>query len=559
MRSFHAGWIWISLAICALVILGAMTWLTRGVIASEAELSSAEVRADLQERMRLSLWRMDAAGSAMLIEESQRPVDAFATGRRSSVPLRMRFEIARNGLLVSQDHPELLPDLRVLLEKGRDHQAVFQALWGKLEGGTSDWSTPSVGIEPPPFPEPLQKQARVSEVVQKAIGRNELLNRGRMLDQTVAKGLDTQNAFQMPAAGSSLQAGLPRPFWINGELMLLRVVTSPGARASQAIQGVWLDADSVKQLLLAESADLLPTARLKAAVERSDDGMVLASFPFRLDAGTLSSPPPGLREPILLSLIAGWCAAVLAILAASMLVRGVIRLSERRASFVSAVTHELRTPLTTFQLYSDLLGSPGVSEEKRSHYVRVLSLEAARLSHLVENVLAFSGIERGNPRSSVRAMGVAELLEPMRHRLENRLATADLRLDMEITTASPVNANPDAVEHILFNLIDNASKYASGSSPPLVEIRVISTASHTSICVADHGPGIPATERQRIFRAFHKSAHDAAETRPGVGLGLALSRSLARSLGGDLLCTEPPSGKGASFIVKLPRSDMQKR
>jgi signal transduction histidine kinase len=240
----------------------------------------------------------------------------------------------------------------------------------------------------------------------------------------------------------------------------------------------------------------------------------------------------------------------LAVVTSSLLVRGVMRLSERRASFVSAVTHELRTPLTTFRLYSDMLASGAVKEEKRGDYLRVLSREADRLSHLVENVLAFSRIERGNARSNVREAAADDLLEHSRERLAARLATAGLALDMDSACALRVRVDTAAVEHILFNLIDNAAKYAANSDPPVVEIRIQGAGRAVEIRVSDQGPGIPLSERERVFSAFHKSAREAAESQPGVGLGLALSRRLARVQGGDLECTG--STKGACFILRLP-------
>ena len=129
------------------------------------------------------------------------------------------------------------------------------------------------------------------------------------------------------------------------------------------------------------------------------------------------------------SLAIAWASILVAAAAAVALIFGIVGLSERRASFVSAVTHELRTPLTTFRLYSDMLESGAVKEEKRGHYLSVLSREADRLSHLVENVLAFSRIERGNARSQVRTVPVGEMLESFRERLETRLHTAGLTLD----------------------------------------------------------------------------------------------------------------------------------
>ncbi len=116
-----------------------------------------------------------------------------------------------------------------------------------------------------------------------------------------------------------------------------------------------------------------------------------------------------------------------------------------------------------------------------------------------------------------------------------------------------IRADTAAVEHILFNLIDNAAKYASGSDPARVKIEARRAGKSVEILVSDHGPGIPASERGRIFHAFHKTAREAAESKPGVGLGLALSRRLAREQGGVLECRGAGNvGKGVSFILRLP-------
>jgi K+-sensing histidine kinase KdpD len=197
-----------------------------------------------------------------------------------------------------------------------------------------------------------------------------------------------------------------------------------------------------------------------------------------------------------------------------------------------------------------MLQSGAVREEKRGNYLRVLSREADRLSHLVENVLAFSRIERGTARSNVREIRMGDMLESFRERFEARLATAGLALVMDNSSTRVLRIDTAAVEHILFNLLDNAAKYAASGDPPQVEMSVRDAAGHSEISVRDNGPGVARTERARIFQAFHKSAHEAAESQPGVGLGLALSRRLARELGGDLDYTD--EGRGACFRLKLP-------
>ena len=110
-----------------------------------------------------------------------------------------------------------------------------------------------------------------------------------------------------------------------------------------------------------------------------------------------------------------------------------------------------------------------------------------------------------------------------------------------------------AVEQILFNLVDNACKYARAASDRRIHLEAESDDRVVRLTVSDHGPGIEPKEARRLFRPFHKSARDAAQSAPGVGLGLALSRRLARALGGDLrVLRDRPDG--AAFCLRLPRA-----
>jgi signal transduction histidine kinase len=319
-------------------------------------------------------------------------------------------------------------------------------------------------------------------------------------------------------------------------------------------QGTLVDETMLRKLLLAE-ADLLPQASLAPASEGAGDSFILASFPFRLSPGKLgTNPESSIPRTTSISLLVGWLAALIALLAAFLLIANVMKLSERRASFVSAVTHELRTPLTTFRLYSDMLSTGAVREEKKPMYLNVLSREADRLSHLVENVLAFSKIERGSARSEVSDVDLNTLLESFTERFSTRLDSAGLSLDFLPAEPITLRLDASALEHILFNLIDNAAKYAATSTPPLVTMETKIRSGKAIISISDHGPGISGAECRRIFRPFHKSAKQAAETKPGVGLGLALSKRLASSMGGSLSCHKRPDGKpGAVFSLTLPR------
>ena len=690
---------WLALALCAATVLGAMSWLTRSVLAAERERltaqrdrAAAEARADLEERTRLALWRMDALGAAIVLRENlvpenfHRAPDPNRPAPATGPEVQVRFQLAADKSLLTPpaapddatasqrvnrlqtllvEHPPecsewttrqskatprnltppgaqgagLVPQLHNAIqretvpadqlrkdsiyqqssnfnERSQRAKAVEQTVTSN-QAQNSDFAEPEAaqdakemaddagavgGAKPAPAagapaPEIAANQAKDSDaapapspapaaVPMPMVARATTPKPAASRAEPQAEGSPTQpgkvNVRSMRAGGRGLNVnstqmpttadvGQMRATWLGGELFLLRKVTrhpnvsnvggneqqvlNSGLWSATVLQGVWFDSAFLTTKLLQEVADLLPQARLAPAVDEraAADPLALVSFPFKLERGenplaTAIATTPQLGAPLWVA----WGGVALAFLTSALLVRGVLRLSERRASFVSAVTHELRTPLTTFRLYSDMLESGAVKEEKRGSYLRVLSREADRLSHLVENVLAFSRIERGNARSNVRESDVGDLLEPLRERFEARLATAGMKLVLPAAPALRVRADLPAVEHILFNLIDNAAKYAARSTPPEVEIRASEAGRWVAIHVLDHGPGIPAAERHRVFQAFHKSAREAAESQPGVGLGLALSRRLARAQGGELVIADSDSGSGACFILRLP-------
>jgi signal transduction histidine kinase len=119
--------------------------------------------------------------------------------------------------------------------------------------------------------------------------------------------------------------------------------------------------------------------------------------------------------------------------------------------------------------------------------------------------------------------------------------------------ALTVRTNALALEQILFNLVDNACKYAGAAAEKRIELTGQSEGNVVVLRVRDHGPGIPPAQAARLFRPFSKTAQEAANTAPGLGLGLALSRRLAQSMGGDV-SLDTAAGVGATFVVTLPRA-----
>ncbi len=228
--------------------------------------------------------------------------------------------------------------------------------------------------------------------------------------------------------------------------------------------------------------------------------------------------------------------------------------SERRAAFVSSVTHELRTPLTTFRMYAEMLARGMVPDaERRQEYFHRLQREAERLTLLVENVLAYARLERGRMPHAQDRVTLVKLLERIGPRLAHRASQADMRCDVQVDTdaAQEFTTDQSVVEQILFNLVDNAAKYAREASDRQIHVEANHNGQWVRLVVRDHGPGIEQHPWSRQMQAFGKSAQESAETAPGVGLGLALCRRLARQLGGRLEIAATPGG-GATVALLLP-------
>jgi signal transduction histidine kinase len=392
-----------------------------------------------------------------------------------------------------------------------------------------------------------------SQQSQQARGQQEFVARSQNSANASSYELGA-NRKQM-AAGGRVREGLLRPVWIEGKLVLARRVA---INDQDYVQGCWLNLEAIRQTLLESIKDLLPAASLEAASfdDPEKQPRLLAAIPLKLVSGAVATEGSQGVSPVRMALGIAWGCLLLGSVSVAMLLAGALRLSERRGAFVSAVTHELRTPLTTVSMYAEMLQEGMVSDEgTRQQYLATLRAEADRLGHLVENVLAYSRIEKGRAEGRIQTIGLGELVASAKQRLVQRAEQAQMVLVIRVpddVAATMVRADTSAVEQILFNLVDNAAKYAASGAGRRIEMEASVDDGVARLMVRDQGPGITAAEAKRLFRPFSKSARDAANSAPGVGLGLALSRRLAREMKGDLVL-QRDRGEGARFLLTLPR------
>jgi signal transduction histidine kinase len=171
----------------------------------------------------------------------------------------------------------------------------------------------------------------------------------------------------------------------------------------------------------------------------------------------------------------------------------------------------------------------------------------------VENVLSYARLEQGSATNRIETVTLRDLLGKVGGRLSQRAEKANMKLLVEgeeSDFAVSVRTDTSAVEQILFNLVENACKYASSASDRSIHLWVSCERKFAFLRVRDHGPGISKTDAKHLFQPFRKPRGGASGSAQGVGLGLALSRRLARQLGGDLRLDRSVRD-GACFILSL--------
>jgi len=256
---------------------------------------------------------------------------------------------------------------------------------------------------------------------------------------------------------------------------------------------------------------------------------------------------PASRLPMLIALFV-IAAGLLSV--ALLQLRRQQELARLRTEFVSGVSHELRTPLAQIRWFAELLHMGKLrSEEERGRSAGIIDQEARRLTYLVENVLNFSRAEKGTNRISPAPADldheIADALE-----LFTPLARArKMTLASSLAANAVVSFDRDALRQILLNLLDNAVKYGPAGQTITVSSEVVGD--RARISVEDQGPGIPHTDRLRVWEPYVRLNRDAESATGGSGIGLSVVRELVTLHGGRTRAESSPSG-GARVVIELP-------
>ena len=230
-----------------------------------------------------------------------------------------------------------------------------------------------------------------------------------------------------------------------------------------------------------------------------------------------------------------------------------LALAQKKTDFVSNVSHELKTPLTSIRMFAELMHDRPPTAEKQGQYLRIISVEAERLTRLINNVLDFAKLERRQKRFEKKAFDFHSVIERVweSHSLHLRESGFSTRWEAAPPPYSVIG-DEDALSQILVNLLSNAEKYSVERKE--IEMHSWIADDFVNLSVLDRGMGVPAGEEQKIYEAFYR-AHDSLSSGiQGSGLGLTLAQRLAREHGGEI-SFERREGGGSRFTLRIPISN----
>ena len=231
-----------------------------------------------------------------------------------------------------------------------------------------------------------------------------------------------------------------------------------------------------------------------------------------------------------------------------------LRLARQKTDFVSNVSHELKTPLTSIRMFSELLAEGRVNDPaKQRSYLGIITAEAARLTRLINNVLDFARLERGEKKYNFQRCDVVSLARETAETYRPHLEAQGFQFDCQLPESAVfVNGDRDALAQVIVNLLSNAEKYSDSRKEISLRLdQQTAPLPHLEVKVLDRGLGVPPGAGEKIFEKFYR-AHDSLSSGiQGSGLGLTLARQIARAHQGDV-AYQPRSGGGSCFTLRLP-------
>ena len=210
---------------------------------------------------------------------------------------------------------------------------------------------------------------------------------------------------------------------------------------------------------------------------------------------------------------------------------------QRRSDFIANVAHELKTPMTTISGFADGILDGTIPYEKQAHYLETISSETKRLNRLVRSMLELSRMESGNlAELRSKSFDASEVLVQAMLLFESKIN--DKRLDVDAQLPEDpmlVCGDRDAISQVMYNLLENAVKFADPGS--VLGVALFKQGGKAYVSVKNHGPTIPEEELPLIFDRFHKTDKSRSVDRDGYGLGLYIVKTILGNHGEDIAVT----------------------
>lgn len=224
-----------------------------------------------------------------------------------------------------------------------------------------------------------------------------------------------------------------------------------------------------------------------------------------------------------------------------------------KSRFLAHMSHEIRTPLTAMLGFSELAKNSDLPAHERTEFLEIIHRSGHHLLRIINDILDLSKVEEGRMDIELSQFKIQDVLCDVLKLLEPTANTKGLRLILNIGDGLPEFVKSDAhfLRQILVNTIGNAIKFTRHGSIT-IDVHCVPMETQFAISIRDTGVGIKASEQEKLFQPFSQAKSDYNRQFGGTGLGLNLSRKLARTLGGDLLLTCSEPGVGSTFVLSLP-------
>ncbi|OGD28608.1 MAG: hypothetical protein A2Y56_01930 [Candidatus Aminicenantes bacterium RBG_13_63_10] len=226
----------------------------------------------------------------------------------------------------------------------------------------------------------------------------------------------------------------------------------------------------------------------------------------------------------------------------------------KRTTFVTNVSHELKTPLTSIRMFAEMLKEGRQPDpRRRGEYLDLMVSETDRLTKLINNVLDFSKLEKGQRRYTLKLLDLNGLARELVQDQRLRLEAGGFKVEFKPAPGQLfIRADEEAVKQAALNLLSNAEKY-SGTGRE-VEVEMGGQGGQAFLRVKDRGAGVAPAQAKKLFQEFYRADDSLTARTKGTGLGLSIARRLIRDQGGDVTYAPRPGG-GSVFEIRLPRRE----